>query len=291
MANPVKLFIVEGERDRRYTEELLKCFFKGKYTAKFISLSANQNLYMLYDKLAEDNFETDIVEVLRENVDTAIEELNGITKQDISEVYLFFDYDPQQKNIRSGGESAEERIRLLLSTFDNETENGRLYLNYPMVEAVYDYRGGGCKAFSDCFVPIGEIGHYKELSGKDNPIASQNLKINHWREILNTFYLRLTCLLGFEDIGYSFYRNRISPQVLFEIEKNVMDNTKSVFVLSAFPEFLFDYFKEDFWRTMVRRKKKALKNRNDCSEVALKILTERQKTEDLTKTLVRESSR
>ena len=34
---------------------------------------------------------------------------------------------------------------------DNETENGKLYISYPMVEALRDYEPGKCGNGEDCF--------------------------------------------------------------------------------------------------------------------------------------------
>lgn len=152
MADPVKLFIVEGEsRDYRFVNEMTNCFLKGRYKTKVINLPAAQNIYMLYQKLVEDGFETDVVEVLRGTVKGASRILKGISRQDIDEVYLFFDYDVHQNNLKSEIEPSMI-ITDMLKTFDNETENGRLYISYPMVEALFDYRVNDCLAFSNCFI-------------------------------------------------------------------------------------------------------------------------------------------
>lgn len=46
----------------------------------------------------------------------------------------------------------------MLEAFDNETENGKLYISYPMVESLYDYEEGRCQLFSKkCYIPLGEI--------------------------------------------------------------------------------------------------------------------------------------
>ena len=45
---------------------------------------------MLWKKLKEDDFDTDIIEVLREEHEELKEQLGGINRDDFSEVYLFF---------------------------------------------------------------------------------------------------------------------------------------------------------------------------------------------------------
>ena len=65
-AEDYKAFIVEGEaREPLVIDVISKVFFAhGKF--KIITLPAGQNLYMLWKKLKEDDFDTDIIEVLRE---------------------------------------------------------------------------------------------------------------------------------------------------------------------------------------------------------------------------------
>ena len=72
MASPVTLFIVEGEsRDLRFAEKMKDLFLKGRDDLRVICLPAAQNIYMLYERLAEEDFDLDVVEVLRETVPSA----------------------------------------------------------------------------------------------------------------------------------------------------------------------------------------------------------------------------
>lgn len=58
-----------------------------------MTLPAAGNLYMLWTKLHEDNFETDVISVLCEMNANLLERLKGMEAADFSEIYLFFDYD------------------------------------------------------------------------------------------------------------------------------------------------------------------------------------------------------
>lgn len=62
-----KAFIVEGEaREPQVIDNISKVFFKhGNF--KIITLPAGENIYMLWKKLKADDFDTDIIEVLRES--------------------------------------------------------------------------------------------------------------------------------------------------------------------------------------------------------------------------------
>lgn len=62
-----KAFIVEGEfREPQVIDNISKRFF-NHVNCKLIPLPAGENIYMLWKKLEADDFETDIIEVLRES--------------------------------------------------------------------------------------------------------------------------------------------------------------------------------------------------------------------------------
>ena len=121
-----KVFIVEGEvREPQIIDNISKIFFShGNYTV--ITLPAGENIYMLWKQLKADDFDTDVIEVLRESNDEIKKQLTGLSRDDFSEVYLFFDYDAHQTNL--GKTVNEDVIHQMLESFDNETENGKLYI-------------------------------------------------------------------------------------------------------------------------------------------------------------------
>ena len=62
-----KAFIVEGEaREPLIIDNISKVFFAHE-NFKIITLPAGENIYMRWKKLKEDDFETDIIEVVMEN--------------------------------------------------------------------------------------------------------------------------------------------------------------------------------------------------------------------------------
>lgn len=262
MSEPVVLFVVEGaERDWRFVNRMTDCFMRGSFKANVISLPAEQNLYMLYGRLAEEDFDVDLVEVLRESVPAAKEALEGVSRQDVAEVYLFFDYDPHQNNVPAGGAFPDSIVEAMLDAFNNETENGKLYISYPMVEALYDYRYAQCQAFSGCFIPLREIGGYKKLSGCNNPNASGHMSIQQWKDAIEVFALRVSCLFDIDSLSYEVYRESVTPRSIHAFERGLVDDRGEVFVLSAFPEFLLGYFPKSFWSSRVKMCKPRF---NDC---------------------------
>ena len=60
--------------------------------------------------------------------------LDDYLVSDFSEIFLFFFFYPHSRDIPLN--ELNNRIIKMLELFDNETENGKLYINYPMIESI-----------------------------------------------------------------------------------------------------------------------------------------------------------
>ncbi|MCD8075308.1 MAG: hypothetical protein LUF27_09830 [Lachnospiraceae bacterium] len=257
-----KVCIVEGEvREPVIINNIIRIFFAHD-NVKIITLPAGQNIYMLWKKLKADDFETDIIEVLRENNDELNRQLEGLERDDFSEIYLFFDYDGHQNNLgEAENGTSDDVLQQMLQSFDNETENGKLYISYPMVESLRDFEVGTCGRNSNCFVQISDICDYKNISA--SRAVYQHFKDYDyliWKNVMEIFALKLSCLMNrCYTVSYSEYQNEITPQKILELE-NMEIAIGRVFVLSAFPEFLLDYFGKKLWITAVKRSSNELQH-------------------------------
>lgn len=254
MANKdYKVFIVEGEdREPQIISNISKVFFThGNY--KIITLPAGRNIYMLWAQMKKDDFDTDIVEILKEDNSDIANQLKGLSRNDFSEVYLFFDYDVHHKNLSDS--LNDDVVRQMLESFDNETENGKLYISYPMVEALRDYMPGRCGIKKDCFIEKQALIDYKNISAERS--LNPHLKkydIDVWKDIIGVFAMRVFCLLELPDtMEYELYSSEATPNQIYDMEVEKGEDHR-VFILSAFPEFLIDYFGVKLWKTCVKYK-------------------------------------
>lgn len=189
-----KAIVVEGEsREPKIIENIIQIFFKN-CNFKIIMLPAGQNIYMLWQTMKEDDFYTDIIEVLRESNEEIKHLLEGLSRDDFSEVFLFFDYDGHQKNL-SVDNIEYDVIEEMLTNFDNETENGKLYISYPMVEALRDFVPGQCSLPTNCCCRTEKFEDYKNISG----ISARYVQVGKydfcvWQMIMNVFAMRVSCL-------------------------------------------------------------------------------------------------
>ena len=88
-------------------------------------------IYELYEAYKKNEYD-DLVSYLRLEKGLKIDD-GVLSKNAFSSIYLVFDFEPHYHRY------SDEKIKELLSLFNNETELGKLYINYPMVEAFYDF--------------------------------------------------------------------------------------------------------------------------------------------------------
>ena len=223
MANKAyKVVIVEGvKREVGIFDLINKLYFKD--SIKLIALPAGKNIYMLWNELKKDEYETDIVELLRESNSNAKEILNGLSRDDIGEVYLFFDYDAHQNNLSETADiSPNEVIEEMLDIFNNETEHGKLYINYPMIESIRDFSNNTCNPFSKgCTWDLIRGKEYKTVSGENNKNALLGeLTIDDWSDLIAFFLMRIGCLFDYNKIpDYIFYRKNVDTKTIYEQQK------------------------------------------------------------------------
>lgn len=143
--------------------------------------------------------------------------------------------------------------------FENETENGKLYINYPMTEALRDFEPGVCGNGEDCLCVSEQFGSYKKASAEGRRYTDfREYSFEIWREVLNVFVMRVSCLCGADAVmSYYDYRARTDPRILYHCQKKEIARGR-VRVVSAFPEFLLDYFPVRFWNVCIRNRKRLM---------------------------------
>ena len=255
------LFIVEGvKKEVQLFTNIGSFWFKNK-DIKYIILPACGNIYILYQMLKRDDFETDLIEVIKEKISNAtlknldnnqVEEINSLRSQDIDETYLFFDYDAQTNNL-FGDKSPNTVISEMLDIFDNETDIGKLYISYPMIEALRDRIDDSCNTITGCIYNINNLLKYKH----DSSVSFNNHEYSKedWQQAITSFILRLSHLFEKNEVlSFDEYKNFITNVSIFNKELEFIEND-FVFVLSAIPKFLLDYFPIKIWNTFIKRKK------------------------------------
>lgn len=161
-------------------------------------------------------------------------------------IYLFFDYDGHTEN------ASDEEIVKMLNKFDNETENGKLYISYPMVEALKHLKKDKLD-INNYLVEAKTRINYKNFVSQNTDYENLvNLTKGNWLFIIFENLKRCLFLLEITNINYEIYSNMINQESIFnkQLDKYI-SKEKKVLVLSAFPFFLIEYFGEEFFSLVV----------------------------------------
>lgn len=260
------LFIFEGKDDKTYFESIKRLFFPEKSDDTFVC-TYNSNIYSLYTKLKKYDalngmLEVNTVSVFRRIlIEKGDYTLNDIREDEVSEIYLFFDYDFQENS-----KTIEEnncRLNEMLDYFFDETGNGKLYINYPMVESLRYTKELPDNEFWNYTVTLQKCkevkfkhqvhifsfyksNEYLVLSIKladDKARIQQKTDVvrNNWQYLvtMNVSKANYICngkneLPNEVDCQKDIFHNQLSKYVITE--------ECQVAILNAFPIFLYEYF-------------------------------------------------
>lgn len=229
------LFIFEGEKaERNYFKSLERAFFSGEEDRLLVSFQ--NDLYELYSQIAADE-DLDIFELVKELNPSASrdEAIKDLRRDQVGQIYLFFDLEPNDEKF-SG-----QRLLNMLRRFNNETEHGKLFISYPMIEAIRDIGDidDYLKRVVDLSACRGSI--YKRLSAeRSNRIYQDARKIGKqgWQQLIAANLRKANLLVTGED-----ELHLISDQSSIALAQLNKDSVRDPLpILSAFPIFLADYF-------------------------------------------------
>lgn len=254
------LFIVEGEKEEPLIIKTLISKFLGKRINAIISY--NSNIHQLYEELYNDD-DIDIIRLLKSQG-----KLDGlkIRPDQISEKYLFFDLDPHDEAFKKSGFN---NVKNLMEYFNNETENGKLYINYPFSEALYEpptqdflqktVIPSRCKIYkrglkSDFINHPNVKSTYQNCVSKFFPrlqrdgIASEQrtpnkwkylwyyrISLHEWRQVIHQHIKKSLAMTNSTD-------NEDLNNKVFNVQRSQYAIHHNIYIISIYGIFLYEYF-------------------------------------------------
>lgn len=164
-----------------------------------------------------------------------------------SSVYLVFDFDP------SSNLFSLKKCDFLVRFFDDETRNGKIYFDYPMSEAVFDFKSFRQSLFNKNIVPLEKSNsrYYKKYVREHSLIYkignSANLNIMKGtliQSILKLNFSKYLNLLEEKNTNESFYTNQLkllSVEKEFFKKKTISVICSSILVIADYNYSLIEY--------------------------------------------------
>ena len=227
------LCIFEGEvREHKYFRSVESNFFENK---NILKCSYGNDIFELYKDIEKDS-DLDIVELIREsnNIPKNKELLSGLERDDINQVYLFFDMECHDDNYSS--------INLLkmIDFFCEETDNGKLFISYPMIESIRDILE--YDNFISHTVDINDCKNYKHISSQGRLKDFQDprkIDADKWKKLVRLTVIKVNAIV----YNSADFPKRCPEQALL-LEKQIkhMKDYNAVYIVSSFPVFIYHQF-------------------------------------------------
>lgn len=247
MSSAKVLIILEGEQPEKNTLARLQRAFPEELadlSEDLLKIIFKSNIYSLYGKLKDDDGFLDVVEVLKEQ-HTDDEELQNLDRESVSQVFLFFDLDIH--GLAQSTEQSCEQLCELVNFFNNETENGKLFLSYPMAEAINicDIENGLMSDDRKLFTIDNCLnGGFKRFANNLNRDSKTICRANcreNWLIISKANYEKAKWLMHLSSEELFPVLNQMQQDVILQHQQVLIKQDNIVATLSAFPFFLLDY--------------------------------------------------
>lgn len=244
------LFILEGKNpDTSLYRTMMKVCGAGDDT---VAVVYGCNIDALYHDMKELGEGADIVGLLKERFSANPSKDCGellLRSDQISEIYLIFDYDFH--DVKRSPELLNEQLKDLLEYFCEETEHGKLYINYPMIEAIkytkefpdaeyysYTVSREECRSFKHRAAAFSHYPNLDFLTRGDEVTLRQNWMYLKMQNVSKANYI-CNGINSYQPLD----RDSISQRHILEnqIEKYESQPECKVSVLSSFPLLMFDW--------------------------------------------------
>ncbi len=237
------LLIFEGPKAETLIYENIKKYFLHK---KETSISQNivfcygTVIYKLYKEFFTDgklDEDLNLVTILKpQNEDN-----ETITRNQVSETYLFFDYDSHASN------ASDVKLQSMLQLFNDETSDyGKLFLSYPMVESLQHIKRD--VDFSETIeVSQQEYKKIARANCEKDFLHFNDYTKDIWNYLIDQHSKKANFVV---NDTFEFPTNKFEQLEIFNNQKEkYIDKENKVSVLSAFAIFLFDYYPIDKFNT------------------------------------------
>ena len=246
------LLIVEGQTDE---PAFFKCLFNTCYRHGLYEVfSYNTNVHVLAQYLHEEYPDFDTTEIEIKSV-LAVKEKDLQRKKILldtyTDVYLIFDFDPQHNATHF------DLVKRMLKYFNDPTDHGKLYINYPMMQSYKHFPKLPDPSFAErrfCFEDANGSS-YKQLVGKESGYTDlrkynykifYSLAVHHLKKLNYILKQRFTTPSGNEYENLDFVD-------VYAYEEELFTKSRVVAVLNTCIFVLCDFAPQKFFRFIESR--------------------------------------
>ena len=240
------LIVVEGNKtEAKFFNSLSKAF-----NQKFDIYCLGTNIYSLYKRMKEIDFNGDLKDVLAE----IHPDQKDILSKKFAYIYLIFDCDahhPKKNDVRRIDKIVLENIqklREMAEYFVDETDPtiGKLYINYPMMESYRDCDEFFEDKYSNAIVALTELSNYKSYVANRRICRihiDQYTKKQFVLLILQNIYkLNKIHNDSWGKLNYEEYRKYSGTNKILSRQQELIERTDSISVINTSLFMITDFY-------------------------------------------------
>lgn len=241
------LFIVEGEvAEPALIAKIFDTFLPRDATFEFYSYKTN--LHTLTEHIEEfypdfDDY-VDVLGVLRELEQD--DERKAILSGKYTDIFYIFDFEPHNHTLHF------DTIAKLFDHLNDSADQGKLFINYPMLESYKHLREMPDHAFKDRTVSLEECLSYKQLINSES--AYQDLRVLNYQTLTSMIvhHLRKANYILTDDYKLPEKDAFLAwnHQTIFERERTLVEQEKHVSVLNTCMFVIVDYQPSKFFKNV-----------------------------------------
>lgn len=244
MKNRNILLIVEGEITEVEVFNKISALFFDRKT-KLIFYPYKSNIYSLYQKIKEYDELTSTIEILKEIAPN--KKMRSVLNINFSEIYLIFDFDPQEPAY------SDVKIKELTSLFDNETEFGKLYINYPMMESFRDHNNFDLMDYLSRSISLENLtsNNYKKFIIENGYKKNlDKLTIRHFKKLSKLNITKANYIINNnkEMPNFNDYYNISNQKSILDKQIIQKKSQNRIYVLNTCMMFIVDYFSKKIYK-------------------------------------------
>lgn len=185
-------------------------------------------IYELYDAYKNNEYD-DLISYLRVHKNLKIDD-NILSKQAFSAIYLIFDFEPHYHKYE------DHKIKEMLSIFNDETDLGKLYINYPMVESYYHLSSLPDLDYNNKTISLENFNgkNYKKNVNTQTCLSKNKISKVDLCFIIMHNYNKAKILDGSNSTNIN-YENILNKQI------NLKNKNNELYVLNTFSLISIDY--------------------------------------------------
>ena len=220
------LLIVEGEKEEPRILGSNSRVLLSLIGSDYDIVTFSNPIYELYDAYKKGDYD-DIVSYLRVEKGLEIDK-NILSKNAFSSIYLVFDFEPHYHKYK------DSKIKDILNVFNNETELGKLYINYPMVESFYYLKNIPDLEYLDRKISLNNFNgkDYKKLVNNETILKKNKLSNKQLCYIIWINYNKVRKIINNEEINH---------ELILDEQLKLKKSTNELYILSTFPLLILDY--------------------------------------------------